>query len=263
MAKRGRVPRVVSALLLAFFAAGVAAPLHAQTTLPPVDETTISDRRTYDRQQHYWHFTGRVEMERGDTKVFADNVEVWTDEDRAVASGNVVFSQGANRIAADRAEFNTRTRLGTFFNASGIATVQPPRRSAVPGAFAPPPLAGQDTDVYFFGEKVDKIGTKKYRISNGGFTTCLQPTPRWSLSANTVILNIDHYTFLRQAVFDVKGVPMFYLPILYYPTKEDQRATGFLIPTYGSSSLRGQAIHNAFFWAINRSHDATVLHDWF
>ena len=56
---------------------------------------------------------------------------------------------------------------------------------------------------------------------------------------------------------------MFYLPILYYPTKREDRATGFLIPTYGSSSLRGQSLHNAFFWAINRSQDATILHDWF
>ena len=35
------------------------------------------------------------------------------------------------------------------------------------------------------------------------------------------------------------------------------------MPTYGSSSLRGQSIHNAFFWAIDRSQDATILHDWF
>jgi len=56
---------------------------------------------------------------------------------------------------------------------------------------------------------------------------------------------------------------MLYLPILYYPTKREGRATGFLIPTYGTSTLRGQSIHNAFFWAIDRSQDATVLHDWF
>jgi LPS-assembly protein len=68
---------------------------------------------------------------------------------------------------------------------------------------------------------------------------------------------------LTNAVFRVKGVPMFYTPILYYPTKRDDRATGFLMPTYGSSSLRGQSIHNGFFWAINRSQDATILHDWF
>ena len=78
-----------------------------------------------------------------------------------------------------------------------------------------------------------------------------------------MILNVDHYTLLKQAVLRVKGVPLLYLPILYYPTKREDRATGFLIPTYGSSSLRGQSIHDAFFWAINRSQDATVVHDWF
>ena len=53
-----------------------------------------------------------------------------------------------------------------------------------------------------------------------------------------------------------------YLPIFYYPIQEDDRATGFLIPTYGSSTLKGQMLSNAFFWAIGRSHDATIYHDW-
>ena len=44
---------------------------------------------------------------------------------------------------------------------------------------------------------------------------------------------------------------------------EEDRATGFLIPTYGTSTVRGQTISNAFFWAINRSQDATFAHDWF
>jgi LPS-assembly protein len=35
------------------------------------------------------------------------------------------------------------------------------------------------------------------------------------------------------------------------------------MPTYGASTLRGQAISNAFFWAIERSQDATFFHDWF
>ena len=124
-------------------------------------------------------------------------------------------------------------------------------------------MPGQETVVYFFGETIEKLGPKKYKITNGGFSTCVQPTPRWDLHAGTVILNVDHYTFLKQAVLTVKGVPMFYLPVLYYPTKKEDRATGFLLPTYGSSSLRGQSIHNAFFWAINRSQDATFLHDWY
>ena len=52
---------------------------------------------------------------------------------------------------------------------------------------------------------------------------------------------------------------MLYLPIFYYPIQKDDRATGILIPTYGSTTLRGQSISNAFFWAINRSQDATVV----
>ena len=58
---------------------------------------------------------------------------MYVDQDRAVATGNVVFRQGNNQIAADRADFNTKTRLGTFYNASGFATVQPPTPARRPG----------------------------------------------------------------------------------------------------------------------------------
>src|SRR5436189_101643 len=83
------------------------------------------------------------------------------------------------------------------------------------GGVAPPPVVGQETIVYFFGKEIEKIGPKKYKITNGGFSTCVQPTPRWDLHAGTVVLNVDHYTVLKNAVLTVKGVPMMYLPILY------------------------------------------------
>jgi LPS-assembly protein len=237
----------------------------AQTPAKPAPETTISDSREGSNNQKDWHFIGHVEYDAGgDTKIYADDMMMYTGENKAIATGNVVFAQGDNRISAEHAEFDTEKRLGTFYNATGFSTVKPPKpQAARPGAMAPPPIVGQDTVVIFFGEKIEKIGPKKYRISNGGFSTCQQPTPRWDLHAGTVILNVDHYTVLKNAVLRVKGVPMFYTPILYYPTKREDRATGFLMPTYGASSLRGQSIHNGFFWAINRSQDATILHDWF
>ncbi len=238
----------------------VPAPALAQTSL--ADFGVVSERQEQLGDKH-WILTGSVELERGDTKIYADEVEFFEDQDRAVARGNVVFTQGANRIAADSAEFDVKTALGTFFHAHGLANMQPPRQAPQPGGIAVPQVAGQEVEVIFFGEKIEKLGAKKYRIFNGGFSTCLQPAPRWSLSAESVVLNIDHYTLLRQAIFKVKGVPMFYLPIFYYPTKEDGRATGFLLPTYGVSTIRGQTLHGAFFWAINRSHDATFLYDWY
>jgi LPS-assembly protein len=251
---------VLGALLAA------AAEAWAQPRPPsPAGSAPLSICRTKEvLNENTYHCIGDVELTMDDTTLFADEAWYFADEQRAVAAGNVLFIQGNNRISADRAEMDTQTRLGVFHQAWGLANIQPQRQTAAPvGGFVAPQLSGQDTDVYFFGETVEKIGPKKYKITNGGFTTCVQPSPRWNLDAGEVVLNIDSYTLLKNAVFSVKDVPLFYLPILYYPTKEEGRATGFLLPTYGRSSLRGQQFSNAFFWAINRSQDATIKHDWY
>ena len=247
-------------LLLLMAAAASAA---AQEAGKPWDLSC--ERKVIDNK--YYLCEGQVEFLQGgaetDTKVYADRLEWFRDEERAIATGNVVFKQGRNQIAADRAEFNTKTRLGTFYHASGIANIRPPRQApAAPGALLPP-TAGEETDVYFFGDTVEKIAPKKYTITNGGFTTCVQPTPRWDLHASSITLNVDDYALLWNTVFNVKGVPLLYLPLLYYPTNKENRSTGFLLPTYGRSTLNGQTIGNQFFWAIDRSQDATFMHDWF
>ncbi len=238
----------------------------------PAPRATTKDRVTAESQisdsverigENHIKRIGHVEFVQGDSSLYADEVEIFQDENRAIATGNVVLTQGTNRIAADRADFNTETMLGTFYKAWGLATIQPPKQTARPGGgLNAPTQSGAETDVYFYGDEIVKQGPKKYRITNGGFTTCVQPTPRWHLTSKTTVLNIDHYTLLREAVFNVKGVPLLYTPFLYYPTKKD-RATGFLIPTYGTSTVRGHALHNAFFWAVDRSEDVTVMHDWF
>ncbi len=202
---------------------------------------------------------GQVEIECGEQSFAADEVEIFTDTHKLLASGNVVFTTGNNRIAADRLEYNTETRTGVFHNATGTATLteggpQPQDRSM---------FGTSEPDVYFYGRTLEKIGREKYRITSGGFTTCVQPTPRWSLTSGTVLLNLERYAMLTNSLFRVKGVPVLYLPIFYYPVNKEDRATGLLIPTYGSSTIRGQTISNAFFWAINRSQDATFLHDWY
>ena len=53
---------------------------------------------------------------------------------RRSRTGTSCLTQGNNRIAADHAEFDTATSLGTFYNASGIANVQPPRQAPRPAA---------------------------------------------------------------------------------------------------------------------------------
>jgi LPS-assembly protein len=83
------------------------------------------------------------------------------------------------------------------------------------------------------------------------------------VTSSSVLINLNDYAIARNMLLRVKGVPLMYLPLIYYPIQDDDRATGFLMPTYGSSTLRGQSFSNAFFWAIDRSQDATFFHDWF
>ena len=158
-------------------------------------------------------------------------------------------------IAARRFEYNTATGTGTFEQANGFLSL---------GAEADlRPFGDQKPDVYFTGERLERLGPRRFRVTKGGFTACVQPTPRWQFTSGSMVIELDDYVIATNTVLRVKGVPLFYWPYLYYPIQSDDRATGFLMPTYGTSTFRGQAISNAFFWAIGRSHDATFFHDWF
>jgi LPS-assembly protein len=197
-----------------------------------------------------------VQIDCDDVQLFADEAELFTDIDRVRASGNVVFVSGTSRIAAERMEFNTKTKTGTFFVASGIANLE---NRGVERSF----FGSQEPDAYFYGESIEKLGPKTYRITRGGFTTCVQPTPRWEMVASSVTLTLEKRAVLTNMVLKVKDVPVFYLPAMYYPINKEDRATGFLLPIYGSSDVKGQTLNNAFFWAINRSHDATLYHNFY
>ena len=196
-----------------------------------------------------------VQIDCDEFQLFADSVEHFQEEARLLATGHIVFVSGTNRISAERLEFNTRTRTGTFYMASGTAVMKEATPSATAGE--------QEPYAFFWGKELHKLGPSKYKIIDGGFTACMQPTPRWEVKSGSFEVNIDDYVLLKNALFKVKGVPLLYLPMFYYPMEEDDRSTGFLMPSYGMGTIAGQKLTNAFFWAIGRSHDATFVHDWF
>jgi LPS-assembly protein len=190
-----------------------------------------------------------------DSSVFGDEIDIDIGKSMLTASGNVVLHNPEGTISATRIELDIEQGTGTFHVASGVMSL---------GADADPmQFGGQDPDVYFTGQKIERLGPRRYRITQGSFTTCVQPEPRWQMVSTSLEINLNDYAIARNTVLRVKGVPVLYLPFLYYPIQDDERATGFLMPTYGGSRLRGQALSNGFFWAIGRSHDATFAHDWF
>jgi LPS-assembly protein len=195
-----------------------------------------------------------VRVDCDEMHLTADQMEVF-DRHIVVATGNVLFEDDTNRIAAERLQFDTKTRTGVFYQAAGSVTIADRAEKSFFGT--------QEPDARFEGEEIHKLGPDTYKVVRGAFTTCMQPTPRWQMVAGSVTLRVDHHAILTNALLRVKGVPILYLPVFYYPINKEDRSTGFLLPVYGSSTVRGQSLSNAFFWAINRSQDATFTYDWY
>jgi len=176
------------------------APQDPAAEAPPADASTPLVRLLNQRSAKYvvegnvMRLTGSVELEPPNSmvKFFADEVVIYFDENRLEARGNVVFSEPEGRIAAERVEFDLGTGTGTFYDASGIMAM---------GKFADPrQFAGQDPDLYFYGEKIEKLPNRKYRITKGAFTTCVQPAPRWELTSGSVSITLDDYAYARNTV---------------------------------------------------------------
>ena len=249
--------RMVRTVLLLIAFAAMALPARAQNAPAGCTKWDVQsfDVQNIDGANHTM-LIRNVQINCNDVQLFADQVELISDADRLHATGNVVFVSTGNRISADRLDFNTRTKTGTFYVASGIANLE---ARGIDRSF----FGTQEPDAYFWGETIEKLGPRTYRITHGGFTTCVQPTPRWQLVATSVVLTLEKHATLTNAIMKVKDVPVFYIPAMYYPINKEDRATGLLIPVYGASSVKGQTISNAFFWAINRSQDATFYNSWF
>lgn len=185
------------------------------------------------------------------TQFFADEVEFYEAQNLMKARGHVSYIDGTERITAERVEFNTKTKLGTFWKAQGIMSIA--------GKADPRNLLGAtEADAYFYGERIEIVGPQKYKLIDGRFTTCVQPTPRWEVSAAEMVIVKDKHAVMKNAVMRVKDVPIMYLPWVYYPINKGDRATGFLMPSYGNSITRGQSVATGFFWAMGRSADATL-----
>jgi LPS-assembly protein len=235
------------------------APAPAATPPPPVppaeapcdptkspDCTTITANRQEKIDASHFRANGFVDLQFGDIRIQTDQIDVYTtlhedgtESKRIEASGNVVFLRGEERLAGEKLAMDLDTGHGTFENAIGYMQ---------PGVFVE-------------ARRIERMSADTYKIEGGHFTSCSQPTPRWSFSATSATLQVDDHISARNVIFRVKAVPALYIPYFMYPIQRDQRSTGFLMPHVGYSSTRGFNMGGGFFWAIGRSFDQTFYAD--
>lgn len=180
-----------------------------------------------------------VDIRCGDLRLQADLVRYVPSTHEAHAEGNVVLDQARVRITADSLDYNLETGTGQFINARGYA----------------------EPSILFEAARVEQTSKTELVLEDASFTACTQPTPYWSFKIGRGILHLDEYAYLHDLSFKVGKATVFYTPYLIWPIKRD-RVSGLLFPEFGFSKRSGTVISEAWYWAINRSSDATYFFDY-
>jgi LPS-assembly protein len=203
-----------------------------------VDAESLS----YDKQGEVLTARGGVTLTRGDTTLTAD--EVVYDRTRGLvdAQGHVVMSDPEATVEGDRGHLDLNEETGWVESASGTL---PRNRFLVEAG------------------RMEKQGGAQYSIRDGIFTTCEcggLERPSWSLASDKTDIHVGGAGIVKGLTLRVKDVPVMWVPYFAFPANTD-RSSGFLLPRVGFSNRRGFVWEQPFYWAINKSSDATIAVD--
>ncbi|WP_291050232.1 LPS assembly protein LptD [Hyphomonas sp.] len=88
---------------------------------------------------------------------------------------------------------------------------------------------------------------------------CEDKKPTWQIRARRAVLDEETQMIsYRDAVLEVAGVPVFYLPYLSHPDPNSERRSGFLMPNAGLSTMVGGFYKQPYYWAVSDYSDITI-----
>lgn len=84
-------------------------------------------------------------------------------------------------------------------------------------------------------------------------------TPTWTIRARRAVLDEESQMFsYRDAVIEVGGIPVFYMPFFAHPDPSAGRRSGFLPPKPGTSTKFNFFYEQPYYWAISPYSDLTI-----
>jgi len=180
---------------------------------------------------------GEVFMHWGSNDLLASRILYDADMQAIHVPSQLLYEGSSFRIKADSGNFFIIDESGTLHDLSYQLNGMPGRGQA---------------DVIHFERSSPSTMEK---IS---YTTCPIGQEDWMFRAAHARFNHDReVATVKHARLHFMGAPIFYLPYLRFPTGE-QRQTGFLMPSIGSSNESGLTIKAPFYWNIAPNHDATI-----
>ena len=219
------------------------------------DSATIcADQQEKDGDVYKLH--GHAEVHYHNYVLRADEITYDSDSGEATASGHFSLDGGPNddHLRASHGNYNLTAETGRFYDVSATTGLRFSGQRAVLTSSAP---------FAFSGKLVEKTSPDHYLVYDGTITTCELPRPNWQFQAHKVVVDVGGNASIYHSKFMLHGFPVFYFPYATHPVAREVRSTGFLVPTIGRSSTKGNIVGDSFYWAINRSMDALVGAEYF
>jgi LPS-assembly protein len=182
-------------------------------------------------------FTGKVDVRRGGQQLNANRATYNQSTGKVTAQGDVRLRDSEMSIFGDQAEWDLNEDRGTLIDAKYQMKQMNARGEAT---------------------HVNRQGTQSTHLKNAIYTTCMEDDDFWKLRAGEV--DLDHEEGVGRAydvVLRMMDVPVFYTPYISFPLS-DERKSGFLIPSIGSSNETGFDVSTPYYWNIAPEMDATL-----
>lgn len=239
--------------------------------------------------------SGNAIISRGSQIVSGDNIEYDIPNDELQVNGNAQIDLGDSEITGSALKMRFTETIGEMKNASislkkqinnenvntlkayndpnvytqskllNTQTILTDNPKLYQDNYREPatPIGKANIDPKFNSSRGDAEavlfeGQSKKRLKNARYTTCEAGVDDWYIKANEI--KLDDFTqsgTAKHARVEFKGVPLLYSPLMSF-SFNNERKSGLLAPTVGSTSRSGFETLLPYYFNIAPDKDATV-----
>ena len=185
---------------------------------------------------------GHVEIFFKGQRLSASTIIYDRANDRLIIEGPIVLSDGnGSFILASQAELSADLTEGVLVSARMVMNQQ----------------------LQLAASEIMRVGGRYTTLNRVVASSCKvcagNPTPLWEIRARRVVHDQqEQQLYFDAAQFRLAGVPVMYIPRLRMPDPTLTRATGFLMPTFRTTSNLGTGLSLPYFVKIGDSRDLLI-----
>ncbi len=228
--------RAAAILIWAILAPFVLGQERVRVEMPYEGGTVVLVADQVTREGNRFVAEGQVVVTYQDSVLKADRATYFADVEKVHAEGKVEVTRGVQWLRGSRAEIDLNTDTGLIYDADGYT----------------------DQQLFIRAKQVEKTGPNTFRAKNAFLTACDEALPKWSFAVNNTRIEVGGTARMAHTFFRVKGIPVFYLPYVLFPTEKKKRSSGLLLPTTGTSSNKGRRISQSFYLTLGDSADLMI-----